>query len=91
MQALQEGSTAIDPQPRVVPFIFTRVMAPAIVSSRIKNPSMLMGSCSISTPVLTPIKSKDEDPILDADKLSSADLVKVSFSFSSVNLAQKQS
>lgn len=52
---------------------------------------MLMGPCSISTPVLTPIKSKDEDPILDADKLSSADLVKVSFSFSSVNLAQKQS
>jgi len=37
MQALQEGSTAIDPQPKVVPFIFTRVMAPAIISSGIKK------------------------------------------------------
>jgi hypothetical protein len=50
-----------------------------------------MRSCSIFTLVLTPIKSKDENPILDTDKLSSADLVEVSFSFSCVNPAQKQS
>jgi hypothetical protein len=50
-----------------------------------------MGSFSIFTLVLAPLKSRDENILFDADKLYSANLVEVSHSPSIVNPSQNQS
>lgn len=50
-----------------------------------------MGLFSISTLVLTPLKSKDEDPLLNANKLSFKDLNKVSHSSLTVKPIKKLS
>lgn len=52
---------------------------------------MSMGLFSISTLVLTPLKSEDEDPLLNANKLSFKDLDEVSYSSLIVKPIQKLS
>jgi hypothetical protein len=49
---------------------------------------MLIGLFFISYPILDPFKLRDGDPLFDADKLSYADFVEVSFSHSNINLTQ---
>jgi hypothetical protein len=44
-----------------------------------------MESCSISSLIPNPLKLRDEDPLLDANKLSFANLVQVFNSPSAVN------
>jgi hypothetical protein len=52
---------------------------------------MSMGLFSISTLVLTPLKLEDEDPLLNANKLSIKDLDEVSHSSLTVKPIQKLS
>jgi hypothetical protein len=52
---------------------------------------MSMGLFSISTLVLTPLKSEDEDPLLNANKFSIKDLDEVSHSSLTVKPIQKLS
>jgi len=75
---------------------FHNRVALAIISSRTvssgkESSSILMGSFSIFTLVLAPLKSRDENILFDADKLYSANLVEVSHSPSTINPSQNQS
>ena len=42
-----------------------------------KSPSMIIGSCSISSPIVIPLTPRDEDPLLVANKLPFKDLFEV--------------